>query len=45
MNSHLSYRRVERVPLARVKPGVAYRRGSAAGGRLLVKAFGLAYLP
>ena len=45
MKEHFSYRRVKRVPAARVKPGVAYCRGSAVGGRLMVKAFDLPYLP
>jgi hypothetical protein len=36
-----SYRRVRRRPSAGVKLGVAYWRGLAFGGRLLVKTFGL----
>ena len=38
---HLSYRRVGVWPSASLKLGVAYCRGAASGGRLLVKTFGL----
>jgi len=36
---HLSYRRVRVWPSASLKLGVAYCRGLAFGGRLLVKTF------